>query len=327
MALITGLVAGIAGLQASAQKNHPDGPLNHQGKYQEIIIQKNGDLPKNMDIKIEDGNITINGKTLSDPLNGDITVIRKSLASTAVPTRKFPNDLMAPGGGIPWDAPAFAGFSGHPNSALLGVYTLKSAKKGVLVKKVALGSAAEKAGIQAGDLITQVDQVPIADPQDLVKIIGSHQPGDQISITYFREGKKFNTQAQLKKNEESLGFFQDQNQFGPGGNFTPAIPGRDMFRNFIPPSPRLGLRIQDTKKGNGATILSVTPGSPASHAGLKKEDVIQEVGGRQVNNAGDVAQALQHQEGKPDISLEILRQGQTRTMLIRVPQELNTLNL
>ncbi|MFV2179103.1 S1C family serine protease, partial [Actinomadura sp. LOL_011] len=49
---------------------------------------------------------------------------------------------------------------------------------------------ADKAGIKPGDVITKIDDRPIQDATDLIAQIRSRAPGDQIRVTYERDGKE-----------------------------------------------------------------------------------------------------------------------------------------
>ena len=60
--------------------------------------------------------------------------------------------------------------------------------QGVLVRGVEEGSPAEKAGIEAGDIITRFDGKPIEKPADLPRAVGNTKPGSQVSLTVFRRG-------------------------------------------------------------------------------------------------------------------------------------------
>jgi serine protease Do len=60
--------------------------------------------------------------------------------------------------------------------------------QGVLVRGVEEGSPAEKAGIEAGDIITRFDGKPIEKPADLPRAVGNTKPGTQVSLTVFRRG-------------------------------------------------------------------------------------------------------------------------------------------
>lgn len=60
--------------------------------------------------------------------------------------------------------------------------------QGVLVRGVEEGSPAEKAGLEAGDIITRFDGKPIDKPADLPRAVGNTKPGSKVGITVFRRG-------------------------------------------------------------------------------------------------------------------------------------------
>jgi serine protease Do len=59
---------------------------------------------------------------------------------------------------------------------------------GALVRGVESGSPAEKAGVEAGDIITKFDGKVIEKSSDLPRMVGSTKPGNKSSITVFRRG-------------------------------------------------------------------------------------------------------------------------------------------
>jgi putative serine protease PepD len=61
--------------------------------------------------------------------------------------------------------------------------------QGARLGEVTSGGAADKAGLQAGDVVTAVDGKAIASGDALVAAVRSHRPGDEVSITYTRNGK------------------------------------------------------------------------------------------------------------------------------------------
>jgi serine protease Do len=61
---------------------------------------------------------------------------------------------------------------------------------GVLVAKVMKGSAAEKAGIKQGDIITSIEGTPVKTSDQLIDIIRSHNVGDHIIVEVVRKGLK-----------------------------------------------------------------------------------------------------------------------------------------
>ena len=62
--------------------------------------------------------------------------------------------------------------------------------EGAYVNSVASGSAAEKAGLKEGDVIVKVDGEAITSASDLILAVRAHNPNDQVSVTYLRDGKE-----------------------------------------------------------------------------------------------------------------------------------------
>ena len=59
---------------------------------------------------------------------------------------------------------------------------------GALVRGVESGSPAEKAGVEAGDIITKFDGKTIEKSSDLPRMVGATKPGTKSSLTVFRRG-------------------------------------------------------------------------------------------------------------------------------------------
>lgn len=104
------------------------------------------------------------------------------------------------------------------DKAVLGVTGTDSpdGEPGAYVQDVVSGGAAEAAGLAAGDLITGVDGTTIKEMETLRGVIGSHSPGDEISITFVRDGQTRTTRVILgtlsTSNRQSSG--RSTNPFG-----------------------------------------------------------------------------------------------------------------
>ncbi len=68
---------------------------------------------------------------------------------------------------------------------------------GAEIRDVTDGSAAQDAGLQAGDIVTKVDDTMIQDTDSLIATIRSYRPGDQVQVTYTRDGAMQTTQMTL----------------------------------------------------------------------------------------------------------------------------------
>ena len=75
--------------------------------------------------------------------------------------------------------------------------------KGVYIPGVLENSAAAKAGIEEGDVILKIDGKEVNSPSILQEIIGKMNPGDEVKVTYRRNGKEKTTTATLLNKEGS----------------------------------------------------------------------------------------------------------------------------
>lgn len=72
---------------------------------------------------------------------------------------------------------------------------------GVFVVDVMDNSAAEKAGIKSGDVITAINDVKVKNVAELQEQVGRHRPGDKISVDVVRGDKKMTVKAELKNRQ------------------------------------------------------------------------------------------------------------------------------
>jgi putative serine protease PepD len=82
----------------------------------------------------------------------------------------------------------------HP---ALGVSVSEAENGGALVSNVTANSAAAKAGLQQGDVITTVDGKQISDSDDLVAVVQAGTVGQKMTIEYTRDGAKKQATATL----------------------------------------------------------------------------------------------------------------------------------
>lgn len=176
--------------------------------------------------------------------------------------------------------------TGKVQRGLLGVgvqaITSESAKglglsesRGALVNSVQAGGAAEKAGIQLGDVILAVNDRPVNTSSDLPPLIGALAPGARVKLQINRGGKILTEQVVLGAlGAEVAGepgpAANDDGDAAPGrsdGNALGLV-GQDLAANA---RQRLGL-----KAGEGVLVQS--PGEVAGEAGLRPGDVVLSVG-------------------------------------------------
>jgi serine protease Do len=71
------------------------------------------------------------------------------------------------------------------------------AEQGAIVAVVESGSAAEDAGLEVGDVITKIDGDDITSASDVGAVISCHSPGDEVTVTYERDGDEQETEVEL----------------------------------------------------------------------------------------------------------------------------------
>ncbi len=127
--------------------------------------------------------------------------------------------------------------------------------QGALVSQVLEGSAAAKAGIQAGDVVTSVDGKPVKGSAELRNMIGMARVGDTVEVGLIREGKARKVKAVIAEPSAEAA--------AAAGELHPAFEGAELAD--APP---------EQVAGGGVQVRSVAPGSPAASIGLRANDVI-----------------------------------------------------
>lgn len=90
------------------------------------------------------------------------------------------------------------------NKAFLGIVPSgNEVEAGVKIGTVVEGSAAEEMGLEKGDIIQALNGEEIDDFDDLVEMLGEHEPGDDIQIDFERDGAMVSQKGTLKSRADS----------------------------------------------------------------------------------------------------------------------------
>jgi serine protease Do/serine protease DegQ len=143
---------------------------------------------------------------------------------------------------------------------------------GALVRQVVTGSAAEKAGIRAGDVITGLNSKPIKTHTELRNQIGLMRVGDKVDIELLRDGKTQRVSATISESTTAT---------ASTGGLSDA-PSPDEAQ---PPHPALeGAALADAPNNGGVVVRNVAQGSKAANAGLRSGDVIVQTNRTLIDN-------------------------------------------
>src|SRR6186713_1835469 len=298
------------------------------------IIRKTDDKTKTV-VEINGDKITVNGKPIEDLKDGDITVHRNKYKTMEGLSYYGTPRARAGGQNFNWDSgDNFNMYHVDENRAMLGVVT-EEVDGGVKVTELTDESAAKKAGIKEGDIITKIGDTKIGDPDQLSEAVRKHKPGEKVTVTLLRDKKEQKITTELGKWKGVSAF-----SYGPGQNFKMEMPDYEIFAPRVQATPRvrngqawsngaprLGLSVQDTDDGKGVKVIDVDNESNAAKAGLKENDIITNFNGTEVNSADEVAKLVKENKDKPTISLKIKRAGKVQTVEVKMPRKLKTADL
>jgi serine protease Do len=179
--------------------------------------------------------------------------------------------------------------------------------RGALIGSVMPGEPADKAGIKAGDIILTVDGKDIEDSNALLRTIAGKNPGAEIKITVWREGKSRDLGLTLgERTPEQL----SAQRGGPGK------PGKDVESDVLgisvrPVTAEEARALKLEKNQGGLTVVSVAPGKPAAENDIRQGDVILSANLKPVKNAQDLAKIVaEDARERGAVMLQINRRGQ-----------------
>jgi serine protease DegQ len=150
--------------------------------------------------------------------------------------------------------------------------------RGAVITQVEPDSAAEAAGLRAGDVITELNGNPVEGSSDLANKVGLIRVGAEVEIAFFRDGRRQVVEATIGGTAETAVAGGNQ------GTTIDRLRGA-QFRNLDRAHPQFG-------SIEGVLVGSVEPGSPAARNGLRQGDIITAVNRQNVRTVQDLSSAL-----------------------------------
>jgi serine protease Do len=164
---------------------------------------------------------------------------------------------------------------------------------GALVASVQDNSPAARAGIKAGDVITEYDGHKLARTADLSKLVAATAVGRDVPLTIVREGKTMTLQAHVAQLAEA-----DQPMVAQGDEGKEPL---GLAVETVTPEVSRELGLRDAR---GVVVRGVRDSSPAEKAGIRPGDVITEIDHHRVASAADMKRLLaKHAKGAPVVVL------------------------
>jgi serine protease Do len=220
----------------------------------------------------------------------------------------------------------------------------KDAKAGVSIEAVDPGGPADKAGVKAGDIVTDFDGERVRSVRQFTRLVQETTPGHSVPVVLSRAGQRvtvnvtperssFGDDATWRVFDNQLTRLRALTPAPPTPPAAPAAPRSPRPLPIVPPmmpfelfgarNPgRLGITIEslDTQLAeyfgvkDGVLVKSVAADSVAARAGLKAGDVITAINGRKVYDSSDVTRAIDRTETDGDLTIEVTRDKKALTL-------------
>lgn len=203
--------------------------------------------------------------------------------------------------------------------------------RGVAVDKVVENSPAQRAGLQAGDVIVRFEGAEVTSIRKLQRLISEVAPDHQATLTVFRNGSEREIKVTMGKREvprfEDSANLYERLQTVPSMPAMPRVPlppsamlppsmEREGFYSYFGSNRQIGISVTSltgqlgeyfgADEGKGVLISAVRENSAARKAGLRAGDVIVEVDGKEVKSTFDLTRLInERKEGA--VNLTVLR--------------------
>ncbi len=251
-----------------------DAPINH-GNSGGALVNTKGELVgiNSQIVSVSDGNIGIGfaipanmARHVMDQLKTDGRVRRSQLGVTVQPVT---SDM----------------------AESLGLKEVS----GAIVSSVSPGSAAEKAGIERGDVIKSFNGQPVHDFNALRNRVADTTPGTSATVVVVRDGS-----------EKTLNVKLDEADVSREARDHSEATGDDKAALGVavaPLSPEIASRAGLGKEAHGVIVQQVNPDGRAADAGIQPGDIILEVNRQPVQSVEDLRTAVRKAAEKPTLLL------------------------
>lgn len=195
---------------------------------------------------------------------------------------------------------AWTGLSGQTLTSELAEGLRLERPGGVVISEVYAGGPADRAGVQAGDVLVTVDDQPVNDIEALDYRVATGELGKAVNVDLYRQGKRISTELPLEAPPES-----------PPRNEMRLLGHHPLGGAVIASlSPALAEELDLDGHWEGIIITRVQRGTPAQRVGFRANDIILSLNRQVYLRSGDLAAALDRTAERWDITFK--RNGKVR---------------
>jgi serine protease Do len=189
---------------------------------------------------------------------------------------------------------------------------------GVIVQKVLDGSPAEKAGIEIGDVILDLDGAPVNTSNELQSRVSMHKVGDAIKLKILRDGKTIYKTVILKPRDEDAK--TASNEAKPGKSEDEELNKPVKFDKLgFSVSPTTSKIKEDMGVEKGIVISNVERYGEAASRGIAPNGIILKANNQEISTTGQFKKIIEQNAGEV-IRLQVKYKDGARLVFIEVPK-------
>lgn len=185
-------------------------------------------------------------------------------------------------------------------------------RHGVLISDVLPDSPAAKAGLKTGDIVTKYDGRPVRSANQFRNSVAATKPGTKAELEIFRNGNPLTAHVVIGELDEK----------------EVAAVGTESSSESSESMGLLGLSVQTLTQElakqygikeplKGVVVTDVEPSSPSAKAGIRAQDVIVNIGGKDVQTVQEFKDTMKQQKLEAGVRMQVVRDGFNRFVFLK----------
>ncbi len=284
-----GIIGDAYGIENFIQTDAAVNPGNSGGP----LVNINGEVV-GINTAIATTNARYQGYSFAIPLN-----LAKQVATDLIKYGKFRR--------------GFLGVQIRPVDAVYAKAAGLDKTKGVAVESVTKDAAADKAGVEYGDIILSVDGKDVNSTQELQTLIASKHPGSTVTLKIWRDRNAIEKKA-------TLGSHDEEGDLADKGNSGKDETESDVAVEKTVDVKEIGVTVKsiDSKIKKqyeiekGVLIFDMDESSPAAERGLKKGDIVTDIGNQKISTPEQFEKTIKKM--KPGDAVMLRVKGEDKKM-------------
>lgn len=177
---------------------------------------------------------------------------------------------------------------------------------GALISNVEKNAPADKAGIQASDVILKFDGKPVTDSSDLPRMVAAVKPGTRVAVELWRKGQSRQVTVEVAEMPEDRQLARSAEK--PSGIAGELIPRLGIAVSELTADQRQELEV------SGGLLVEDVKGSAARAAGLHQGDVLLSIGNVPLRSVAQLSDLLKQVPNGRNVAL-LVRRGDSATYI------------